>query len=156
MTFGLVLLLVSSAALLFGMTIVSKMAQGLLTLTREMVETANSVTGLGEHQLALIEAQKEIVHSLGLLPPAEPLSSAPRDGTEIFLLTTSRVNGGVLISIHNGHWDGQGFVIGDRDSNTRCGDASATYWFPKELLEPVLEYVEPTVSDPSHGLPRSH
>ncbi len=41
---------------------------------------------------------------------ARPIETAPRDGTEVYLVSVQ--HGGALVSVHNGFWEGDGFTIG--------------------------------------------
>jgi hypothetical protein len=81
------------------------------------------------------------------------LETAPRDGTEIYLLSVQSnfdadVFIGRMISIHNGYWDGDGWVLGSKDWDSGIGDSCATHWLPLETFDISgvgVTYIDPTI-----------
>ena len=71
-----------------------------------------------------------------------PIDTAPRDGTEILLVSVQYPNEHDpsvpleyrLISIHNGYWDGE-WKLGQPHYDLRIGDACATHWLPKSAID---------------------
>ena len=65
-----------------------------------------------------------------------PIETAPRDGSEIYLISVQpQEEGGRIISIHNGHWNGSEFMIGDAAARTDVGDGCATHWAPIDVFD---------------------
>lgn len=66
-----------------------------------------------------------------------PIDTAPRDGTEIYLVSIQDCDGrSTLVSIHNGYWhkDNAGFSIGQPHHDIRIGDGCATHWLPTSAI----------------------